>query len=82
MLKVGDVVTFHNPASRREEECWQRGIIRKTIARSQDGVHAVHIVALNAHKWKGDPDWGPYDGVPEVLGRETNGSTELEFLRT
>jgi hypothetical protein len=82
MLKIGDTVTFYDPGSRREHESWQRGIIRQTIARDRKGRHAVHVVALNAHKWDRDSPWGSYDGVPEVLGRETNGSPELEWIDT
>ena len=80
MLKIGDIVTFHDLGSREEHESWARGIIRETIARSRDGRHAVHIVAINAFKWDFDAPWGPYDGVPEVLGRETDGISELEWI--
>jgi hypothetical protein len=80
MLKVGDTVTFYDPGSVREHESWQRGTIRKTLV--QAGATAIHIVTINAHKWDLEAPWGLYDGVPELLGRETDGNPDLEFLDT
>jgi hypothetical protein len=80
MLRAGDVVTFHNPGNKREHESWQCGVIVKTIARYVGIGKALHVVRLDAHKWDAEAPWGPYDGVPEVIGREVNGRTELEWV--
>jgi hypothetical protein len=82
MLKVGDTVTFYNPGTLGEHESWNRGVIRQTVIRNPRKWLALHVVTLNAHKWDYLDEWGPYDGVPEVLGRETDGNPELEFLCT
>jgi hypothetical protein len=80
MLAIGDTVTFYDPGTNREHESWQRGTIRETIARNPTGRQAVHVVRINAHKWDRDAPWGPYDGVPEVIGRETDGNSELVWI--
>jgi hypothetical protein len=82
MRKVGDVMVLYNPGSRVEHESWTRGTIRETIARHRSGSHALHVVRQDAFKWDRDAPWGLYDGVPEVLVRETEGEPELEFVDT
>lgn len=81
-MKAGDTVTFHDSGSAREHESWTRGVIRQTLARHKSGSFAVHVVTITGFKWDCEAPWGSYDGVPEVLGREVNGSSELEFIDT
>lgn len=81
-LTLGDTVTFYNPGDSREHESWTRGVIRATTACHKDGAYAVHIVRINGFKWDREAEWSMYDGVPECLGREVNGKTELEFIDT
>lgn len=82
MLNIGDEVTFYDPGSQREHESWTRGKIVRTLARHKSGSPAVHVVKIDGFKWDNAALWGPYDGVPEVLGREHNGNSELEFIDT
>ena len=87
-LKIGTTVTLHEPGSATEHESWERGTISATLSTAVDGSTALHLVSINAHKWKLNAPWGPYDGVPEVLARERKGDTlvpiydELEFIDT
>lgn len=73
---------MYSPGTPKEHHSWTRGIIRKTIARSENGTRALHVVTINGFKWDQESDWGEYDGVPEVLGREVDGGSELEFVDT
>lgn len=82
MLKIGDVVTFYDPGSKREHESWSRGKIVRTLIRHTSGSPAVHVVKIDGFKWDKEADWGPYDGVPECIGRERDGNPELEFIDT
>ncbi len=82
MLTIGDTVTMYDPGSKREHESWTRGKIRETLARHRTLKAAVHVVTIDGLKWDKDAPWGPYDGVPEVIARENNGSSELEFIDT
>lgn len=77
MLKIGTTVTIYDPGSKREHESWTRGIIIQTLAGNRNCSHPVHVVRINGMKWDKNAPWGAYDGVPEVMAREHNGSTEL-----
>jgi hypothetical protein len=81
-MKIGDTVTLYDPGSRNEHESWIRGTIREIIAPLQTGSHPLYIVTINAFKWRKDAPWGEYDGIPEVLARETDMPYELEWFDT
>ena len=82
MLKTGDMVTLYDPGSADEHESWMRGRIRATLSSCRLQPTAVHILSINGFKWDRDAPWGPYDGVPECIARETDGSSELEWIDT
>ena len=84
MRAEGDTVVIYEPHNRdtHESENWARGVIKETIAAHPSGSHALHVVRINAFKWAEADPWGPYDGVPEVLARETRGIDELTQVDT
>jgi hypothetical protein len=80
-MTLGDEVVIHDPGDCREHESWTRGTIVETVAGTGSyALHARHVVKVTGFKWDTDAPWGPYDGVPEVLVRETKGRPGVEWV--
>lgn len=83
MRKPGTLVTIRCPADEHElEDTWLQGYITNSTTSlvAADNAYMWHVVKIIAFKWAARDAWGPYDGIPEVLARETEGKPDLEWV--
>jgi hypothetical protein len=77
-LQPGQIALVHHHATALEDESWLTGPVQKTLVSGR--YHAVHVIRPTDFTWTPLEHWTAWDGLPEVIARETLGSPVLKAI--